>query len=324
MAGSTLRELVIKAGGPEDRRLQARTVQFPKQDADGNTIKVEGRRDVVDKIIASIESIVSERESQVAETVDVPVEKHRTLIGRGGDAKRHLEAQFKVSIDIPRQGSGQTGVKIAGLPADVEKAKEHISSLVKEQPGETLQIPRKYHHAIADNGQFFRRLRNDHKVTVDHLGHTLPPKPKPSNTRANNAALPLITDDAEAAADAHSWNVVDASSSEEEGNIPWVLRGSPENIEKAKKAINAALEQAQKNNVIGYLVLPDPSTYRHVIGQGGSKVNSIRKQSGCKINVPRDQARDEAIEIIGSKEGCEMAKDLILEAVREGQAARRD
>ncbi|RYO77268.1 hypothetical protein DL766_003307 [Monosporascus sp. MC13-8B] len=322
--GSTLRDLVIKAGGPEDRRQQARTVQFPKQDADGNTIKVEGRRDVVDKIIDSIQSIVSERESQVTETVEVPVEKHRTLIGRGGDAKRHLESQFKVSIDIPRQGSGQTGVKIAGLPADVEKAREHISSLVKEEQGETLQIPRKYHHAIADNGQFFRRLRLDHKVTVDHLGQPLPQKPKPSSTRDNNAALPLITDDADAAADAHSWHLVDAASPSEEGDIPWVLKGNPENIEKAKKAINAALEQAQKNNAIGYLILPDPSTYRHVIGQGGSKVNSIRKQSGCKINVPRNQAQDEAIEVIGSKEGCEKAKDLILEAVREGQAGRRD
>lgn len=323
-AGSTLRDIVIKAGGPEDRRLQARTVQFPKQDADGNTIKIEGRSDVVDKIISSIQSIVSERESQVTEIIDVPIEKHRTLIGRGGDAKRQLESQFKVSIDIPRQGSSQTGVKIVGLPADVEKAKEHISSLTKEQQGETIQVPRKYHHAISDNGAFFRRLRHDHKVTVDHLGESLPPKPKPSATRASDTALPLITDDADAAADAHSWQLVDAVS-EEEGDIPWALKGSPENIEKAKKAINTALEQAQKNNAIGYLVLPDPSTYRHVIGQGGSKVNSIRKQSGCKINVPRDQARDEAIEVIGSREGCEKAKTLILEAVREGQAGgRRD
>ncbi|KAI0894562.1 putative RNA binding effector protein Scp160 [Annulohypoxylon nitens] len=321
--GTTLRDIVIKAGGPEDRRLQARTIQFPKQDADGNAIKIEGRQDVVDKIIDSIKALVLERESQVTESMEVPVEKHRSLIGRGGETKRQLESQFNVSIDIPRQGSGLTGVKLVGQPADVEKAKDHISSLIKEQQGETIQVPRKYHNAISENGQFFRRLRNDHKVTVDHAGQSVPPKPKPSSTRANNDALPLITDDAEAANDAHSWTIVDTASSED-GDIPWVLKGSQDNIEKAKKAIAAALEQAQKNNTVGYLILPDPSTYRHVIGQGGSKVNSIRKQSGCKINVPRDQARDEAIEIQGSKEGCEKAKELILQAVREGQAGRRD
>ncbi|KAI0912029.1 putative RNA binding effector protein Scp160 [Ustulina deusta] len=321
--GSTLRDIVIKAGGPEDRRLQARTVQFPKQDADGNDIRIEGRRDVVDKIIASIEAFVSQRESQVTETLDVPVEKHRTLIGRGGEAKRQLESQFNVSIDIPRQGSGSTGVKLVGLPADVEKAKDHISSLVKESQGETVQIPRKYHNAISENGQFFRRLRIDHKVTVDHAGQIPPAKSKAPNTRANTGALPLITDDAEAAADAHSWIIVDTASPEE-GDIPWVLKGNQDNIEKAKKAIATALEQARNNNSTGYLVLPDPSTYRLVIGTGGSKVNAIRKQSGCKINVPRDQARDEAIEVLGSREGCEKAKDLILAAVREGQSGRRD
>ncbi|KAI0408400.1 putative RNA binding effector protein Scp160 [Xylaria palmicola] len=321
--GSTLRDIVIKAGGPEDRRLQARTVQFPKQDADGNGIRIEGRRDVVDRIIASIEAFVSQRENQVTETFDVPVEKHRTLIGRGGETKRQLESQFNVSIDIPRQGSGLTGVKVVGMPADVEKAKGHISSLVKESQGESVQIPRMYHHAISENGQFFRRLRNDHNVTVDHAGQTPPAKSKAPSTRGNTGALPLITDDAEATADTHSWIIVDAASSEE-GDIPWVLKGNRDNIEKAKRVINAALEQAQKNNSTGYLVLPDPSTYRLVIGTGGSKVNSIRKQSGCKINVPRDQAKDEAIEILGSKEGCEKAKDLILAAIREGQSGRRD
>ncbi|KAI0155188.1 putative RNA binding effector protein Scp160 [Xylariaceae sp. FL1272] len=321
--GSTLRDLVIKAGGPENPRLQARTIQLPKSDVNENGIKIEGRQEVVNKIVAAIEALVSERESQVTEVLDVPIEKHRSLIGRGGEAKRQLESQFKVSIDIPRQGSGSTAVKIVGLPADVENAKQHIASSTKETPGETMQIPRKYHHAISDNGQFFRKLRNDHKVTIDHAGQSTPPKPKATNTRGNSGALPLITDDAETTADAHSWTIVDIGSSEE-GDIPWVLRGNQDNIETAKRAIATALEQAQKNNSTGYLVLPDPSTYRFIIGPGGSKVSAIRKQSGCKINVPRNQDKEEAIEILGSKEGCEEAKDLILEAVRDGQSGRRD
>jgi hypothetical protein len=34
--------------------------------------------------------------------------------------------------------------------------------------------------------------------------------------------------------------------------------------------------------------------------------------------VPRDQAKDEAIEVCGSAEGVEKAKELILQAVKEG------
>lgn len=241
----------------------------------------------------------------------MPTDKHRSLIGRGGEAKKRMEEQFKVTIDIPRQGSADTAVKITGQEADVEKAKEYIVNVTKEKPSETIQVPRNLHQAVSNGGQFFRKMRNDFNVTVDHAGQTPPPKPSAA-PRANGGALPLITDDADA--ETHSWNIV-SSVSDEDGDIPWVLKGSPENIEKAKAAIVAAMDGA-KDNVSGYLVLPDPKTYRHVIGQGGSKVNSIRKQSGCKINVPRDNG--EAIEVIGTKEGVEKARDLILVAVRDG------
>lgn len=266
-----------------------------------------------------MEQIIAQRDNQVAETIDVPTEKHRSLIGRGGEAKKALESKFNVSIDIPRQGSEQTGVKISGQPAEVAKAKEHILDLVKDEEGTTVQVPKSVHHAISDNGQFFRKLRSDHKVTVDHAGHKVPAKPAaPSNTRANGGALPLITDEQDA--DAFSWNVV-STTSDLEGEIPWVLRGPVDNVAKARSILAAAIEQARNTTTTGYLVLPDPKTYRYVIGQGGSKVNSIRHATGCKITVPRDQARDEAIEISGSAEGVEKAKDMVLEAVKEGSAS---
>lgn len=281
-------------------------------------IKIEGKKDVVENIIATIQQIIAERDNQTAETIEISTDKHRSLIGRGGETKKDLESKFKVSIDIPRQGSGQSGVKITGLHADVEKAKAHILNLVKDQEGETVQVPRNVHHTIADNGQFFRKMRNEHQVTVDHAGQKVPPKPVvPTNTRANGA-LPLITDDTAASADLFSWTVVNTADSSTEGDIPWVLRGAPENLVTAKATLLAAIDQASKNSHAGYLVLPDPRTYRYVIGQGGSKVNSIRKATGCKITVPRDQARDEAIEILGSAEGVEKAKELVLNAVKEG------
>ena len=268
-----------------------------------------------------MQQIVAERDSQTTETIDVSTDKHRSLIGRGGETKKDLESKFKVLIDIPRQGSGHTAVKIAGQPTDVEKAKTHILDLVKDQEGESIQVPRKFHHIIADNGQFFRKLRNDHKVRVDHGGHRLPPKPvAPSNARANGGALPLITDAADEISNVHSWNVVNTDDSDVEGEIPWILQGSPENVAKARAALLAAIEQAAKHTTTGYLVLPDPQTYRYVIGQGGKQVNSIRNNTGCKITVPRDQAKDEAIEISGTEDGVEHAKELILKAVEDGRS----
>ncbi|KAF4541960.1 RNA binding effector protein [Lasiodiplodia theobromae] len=326
--GANIRDIVINAGGPDDRRELARMVRFPRAESEENTIRVEGNAAVVDKIVAAIEGLVSTRDSQVTEFIEVAPEKHRMLIGRGGETRRNLESQFKVTVDVPKQtatGAARSQVKIVGQPQDVEKAKEHIASMIKEQEGETVQVPRRLHHAVSDNGQFFRRLRNDLRVTVDHAGQQPPPKPTTagaSNIRANAGSnAPLITDDPSSTKDAHAWDIVDnlpASDDSEDGNIPWILRSSnPENVAKAKALLEKAMEEKSKPSCTGYLILPDPKLYRYVVGPGGSQINSIRKKTGTRVQVPRGGDGNEAIEIVGSREGVEQARDIILELVKD-------
>jgi rRNA processing protein Krr1/Pno1 len=57
---------------------------------------------------------------------------------------------------------------------------------------------------------------------------------------------------------------------------------------------------------------------RLVVGSGGSTINDLRKKTGTKIQVPRDQAKDEAIEILGTRDGCEQARQMILDIVSKG------
>jgi rRNA processing protein Krr1/Pno1 len=314
--GNTLRDIVVKAGGPDDRQAQARLVRFPNQDSESNEITVQGSSGIVDKIIASIERIVAEKENQVTEILPVAPEKHRKLIGREGATRRDLEAKFKVTIDIPRQRPGvpQTNpdIKITGVPSAVEECKAHITEMVKEPDGELLEVPRRLHHAIADGG-FFMQLQKDFKVTVDHNGIPRPSKPedpKPSSAKD----MPLITDDG--SDEKIFWEVVENTASGEEGTYPWVLRGKPEQVEQAKAEIQRAIENAEKQSFTGFLILPDPRKYRLVVGPGGSTVDKIRKETGCRITVPRNQTGGgEAIVLNGDKNGLEQAKDAILKVV---------
>lgn len=312
--------LIEKAGGPTDARGRARTIRFPKTAEEGDGIRLEGHASVVDKLSAAILAIVAEQESQVMDTVDVKQEKHRLLIGRGGESKRQLEQQFGVNINIPRQtdtGPQRTQVKISGQPDAVQKAKAHIAHITKEQDGLEVAVPRKYHHIIADNGQFFRRLRNDHRVTVDHSGQRPPPRPTaPVPQRANGGAMPLITDDQSANVNNHSWETHNLHASVEDGEIPWVLTGpSPEAIAQAQSKLEKALMDASSKDTVGFLILPDPRTYKRVVGPGGIEINRIRAQTGTKIQVPRDQGQGEAIEITGTQAGVHEARDLILQIV---------
>ncbi|KAE8354695.1 hypothetical protein BDV28DRAFT_130488 [Aspergillus coremiiformis] len=322
--GANIRKIVADAGGPTDGGA-SRIVRFPRPESSDTTIKLEGNGQIVDKIIAAIEGFVKEREDQVTENVEVPSTQHRLLIGRGGETRRGIESKFNITLDIPKQGSGRSDIKLKGPSNAVAEAKEHILAMLKDQQGETVEVPRNLHHAISDNGSFFRRLRNDYQVTVDHAGQQIPPKPASEDSRGavNGASsLPLITDEPGQAADAHSWKVIDNSPAVngpiQPATIPWVLAGGRDNVARAKSALEKAIANASQQSATGYLILPDPKTYRFVVGQGGSQINAIRKQTGCRINVPKDQAKGEAIEVKGSKEGLEQAKDMILEAVRAG------
>jgi predicted PilT family ATPase len=327
--GANIRKIVADAGGPEDGSA-ARMVKFPRPESDDTTIRLEGNGAVVERIAAAIEEFVRQKEDQVTVTIEVPPSQHRFLIGRGGETRRNLESQFNIILDVPKQGSGRTDVKITGPSCVIGDAKAHILSMVKEQQGETVQVPRNLHHVIAENGSFFRRLRNDLQVTVDHAGQQTPPRPGPEDTRGGvnygPTLLPLITDEPSTSSDSHSWRIVDTSvpdTSDPSSTtiIPWVLSGTSENVAKAKVMLEKAVAAASQQSATGYLILPDPKTYRFVIGPGGSQINAIRKRTGCRINVPKDQARGEAIEIKGSKDNLEIAKDMILEAVRAGASA---
>ncbi|KAF3492312.1 lysine-rich arabinogalactan protein 19 [Arthroderma uncinatum] len=325
--GANIRKLIVECGGPDDSTA-SRIVKFPRAESEETTIKLEGKEVVVTNLINAIEEFVRQKEDQVTASLDVPQAQHRLLIGRGGDTRRQLEAQFNVILDVPKQGSTRTDVKIKGPSASVEEAKTHIQSMLKDQQGETVEVPRHLHHIISDNGAFFRQLRNNHQVTVDHAGHKIPTRPSPaaSESRNDSGSLPLITDSADTPIDTFSWKIVEpnttapSDSTTEPTTIPWVLSGSPEAVTKAKSLLNAAIQSASQPSCTGYLILPDPKTYRFVVGTGGSQINAIRARTGCRINVPKGQSSSEAIEIKGSKDNLEVAKEMILEAVKAGSA----
>lgn len=335
-AGDNIKRMVAAAGGPDDGRERARMVQFPKADSSESSIRVEGPKELVDKICASIQSFVDQRESQVTESIEVPPARHGKLIGRGGETRKALESEFNIILAVPNTsttGAARSIIKITGMPSEVAKAKERIASMTQEQPGETIIIPVRLHHAVADssNGNLFRNLSRNLKVTVDHAGRQRPARPEASTRpAAASSNLPLITDDAadtssQNAETNHSFDIVDATTgagADGEETIPWVLKGADAaNITKARQMIEAAMSAAQ-NSVTGYLRLPDPKTYRYVIGAGGATVNGIRKQTGCDITVPPSGSRDDAIKLRGTKEAILQAKDLVIEAVMNATSSR--
>ena len=273
LSGANIRNIIVQCGGPDDR--SARIVRFPPQDSPESKISVEGPKALVEKIVARLEEFAADLENRVTEVIEVAPPKHFKIIGRGGDVRRNIESKFGVGIEIPKKdtpGPAGSKVKVSGTAANVENAKAHILDLVAEQEGETIQVPRSLHHRISDNGQFFRRLRNDHGVTVDHAGNNAPPRPTAPRTRgrANEGSLPLITDDAPNA-NTHSWELVEHDATAEgsdDSAIPWILRGPAGERGSRSQAAGSGAgggAEAVRDRI------PDPAGSECVPGRRGSR-----------------------------------------------------
>ena len=336
-----MRQLIVNAGGSDDPKEQGRLVRIPPKSAPEDVIRLEGHRDIVERLIESIQNFIDQRDKQVTEVVTVAPERHGLLIGKQGQTRTSLESEFNVTLDIPNQsvlGPERSVVRLSGEPADVERAKERILGMVKGQEGETVHVPQRLHHAVVDssNPNIFRTLQRDLRVTVDHAGHPRPPRPEVGPpARSNGAAvagLPLITDgeidtSMHDVNEHHTWDVQSAvPTGDGEGaneTIPWVLKGADAaSIAEAKERLLQAVAAAE-NAHTGFLVLPDPGMNRYVIGERGSTINKIRRETECRVEVPQARGSREPIKIVGNKEAVEHAKQLVLEAVTAGGSGRR-
>ena len=334
-SGTKLRETVIKAGGPDGTGAQLGLVKFPASGSGESVITLAGDPAVVDKIKKEFEEIVDELKSKTTIGFAVPKAQHSTLIGRGGASLREVQDQYKVEVLFPgSRGYKQASiteadtkevpasdlVKISGRQEACDAAKEAILS--KVLPMQCVNVPRKYHRAIASNGATFRKLRSNYKVIVDH-GSVKPPTGS-SKVKTNGSAAPtsrIDDDDAQVnGGDDYDWDVRENidEGDDTEGDVPWNLKGEdPKLLERAGKYITDLLKEVSQYTHTGHLNVPQ-TKHRFIIGRGGSTVTKIRDESGCKIDVPNNQ-NSSVIVITGSKVGIETARKLILEAIEKAK-----
>lgn len=316
--GSAMRDIIAQAGETFNSRL----IQIPAAGRKDSQIKVHGKKKVVAKIIKIIQAIVDERESQVEIKVPVAPERHGAIIGPAGAIKKDIETSCAVAIFVPKQGSKTSegepdfNIRVVGKQDAVEKAREKIEKLTADDFKVSLDIPKQFHALISDHGVFIRKLRTDYNVRVDHARASFP-KDQAIKVPAEAIGEALITD--EKPENLSKWTVIpDPSLANDSGKtIPWRLKGSDADCEKAKTAIEKTLSNVKEYNSLGFLWLADPSRYGLVIGPQGSRINSIRAKSGAAVFVPKASAKREenVITLRGSEAQLEKAKILILECI---------
>ncbi|VDC07722.1 unnamed protein product [Peniophora sp. CBMAI 1063] len=333
--GSGLKELITRCGGPSEPRAQAGLVRFPRQGEEPNDeVRLRGDKKVVEKLRTEMEKIVGELKDRVTLGVAIPASAHRALIGRGGrnltdfQAKHGVQVQYPGShaynsagtpenadelADVPREDL----VKISGSRANIEAAIEDLKATAKSAAPEgvtdTVTVQLKYHHAITQQGNLFRTLRT-FGVHTDESARpsksAVPPRP------SNGSAAPAARiDDTEEAAPGIQWETAENYADAEDGEATWTLKARDEaGLERAKKLIAEAQAKAERMSHVGFLTLPDRTSFPRIVGSKGANIARMHGETGADITVGRD---DNTIVIMGTETAIEEAKDAILRIVND-------
>jgi rRNA processing protein Krr1/Pno1 len=106
-------------------------------------IGIAGSKEASEKAQKCIEDIIMYGHSEIThpglvhEELDVPAWAYAFLIGKGGSELRHIQKNWQVKVNIPREHSANTNVVVVGEPRDVARAKEYIEKQISNAESQT-------------------------------------------------------------------------------------------------------------------------------------------------------------------------------------------
>ncbi|KAI9292692.1 hypothetical protein K502DRAFT_294937 [Neoconidiobolus thromboides FSU 785] len=320
-----------------------------KEESEGESdITILGTKSGIKEAQKRILKIVSEMEQKVTEQVIIPNKFHSNLIGPGGSRIRQLVAKVQgldssdpeVNANMVKfpKGKDDDTVTVKGdkeIVAKVIDALKQASSALENINTITVEIDPEHHATlIGRGGAIIKSLMNKYEVDLNF------PRRDSKGPEASIITISGNLENCEAVKkDLLSRIPVNESfdfpqkfhhsllgrgnSTIRKLQISWVLKGSNDNIAKAKKYLEKLYKDIKdKNHVIR--LYSHPSTHGLIVGRGGSTINQIRAETKCEIELPSNNNNSRrkgdnspfsdgtAIIICGSEENTLLAKDQII------------
>jgi polyribonucleotide nucleotidyltransferase len=337
--GQGLKDLVARCGVASDSKQLGNLIRFPRQGEEpSNEVRLRGEPGIVNKLKVELEKAVAALRDRVVLIVEIPAALHKNLIGRGGQHLNSLQESTGAQVQFPGSRSyAQVGepenelgavdpaniVKVIGSRAACEKAIESLKKSVKVSPEvvtSTVTVPLKYHHAISQQGQFFRNLRTL-GVQVDQSIQAEKPS-LPARPASSSAVAARIDEEEDSSTPEIEWEVVPNYQNAEEGESVWTLKARDQaGLENAQKLVKEAIEHAKGMSLVGFLTLPDRSSFPRIVGSKGSNVMRLRQETGADVHVSRE---NNTIVIVGSEGDITAAKNAIIKSASGGRQRRQD
>ncbi|KIM31115.1 hypothetical protein M408DRAFT_327405 [Serendipita vermifera MAFF 305830] len=341
--GVGLKNLLARVGAPSDPKEQAGLVKFPQS---GDEVVIRGERALVKKVQAELERVVAGLRERIVLGVVIPAEKHRMLIGHGGQPLMELEKKTGAEVQFPgsrsynqvapaenaaelEEADPKNVVKVVGPRAACEKAIAELLESVAKAPSREKRenntqrngssssvakasVPFKHYHILRQTGNLLRDLRA--------VGVNFSQEGKPAHE--DGAGTGRIDDEVEVDSHGVEWRLVGYGAGVESGSTELTLRArDAEGLESGQKIINDALAKADKITHVGYMTFPDRSAFPRIIGAKGAVINDLSVETDSEIIVPRD---DTTVKIYGDEAAVARAKEAITRVAFGGRRNRNE
>ncbi|XP_076580372.1 vigilin [Chaetodon auriga] len=244
-------------------------------------ISIAGRAEKCELAKAALLALVP-----ITEDVEVSYELHRYIIGQKGSGIRKMMEEYEVNIWVPQPEKQLDVIKVTGLVANVERAKQGLLERVKELQAE----------------QEDRALRS-FKVTM-----SVDPKFHPKIIGRKGAVISQIRKD-------HDVSIQFPDKGDEQQDLI-VISGYERNVEEAREAIQQLVAELQE--MVSQDVHLDPRTHARIIGARGKAIRKLMEEFKVDIRFPQPGSDEpDKVTVTGLPETVDNAIDHLLNLEEE-------
>uniref|UniRef100_A0A669EKD5 Vigilin n=1 Tax=Oreochromis niloticus TaxID=8128 RepID=A0A669EKD5_ORENI len=253
-----------------------------------DVITISGRAEKCELAKAALLALVP-----ITEDVEVSYELHRYIIGQKGIGIRKMMEDYEVNIWVPQPEKQLDVIKVTGLAANVERAKQGLLERVKELQAE----------------QEDRALRS-FKVTM-----SVDPKFHPKIIGRKGAVISQIRKD-------HDVSIQFPDKGDEQQDLI-VISGYERNVEEARQAIQQLVAELQE--MVSQDVHLDPRTHARIIGARGKAIRKLMEEFKVDIRFPQPGSDEpDKVTVTGLPETVDNAIDHLLNLEEEYVSAGDD
>ncbi|RVE60522.1 hypothetical protein OJAV_G00181790 [Oryzias javanicus] len=244
-------------------------------------ITISGRAEKCEVAKAALLALVP-----ITEDVEVSYELHRYIIGQKGSGIRKMMEEYEVNIWVPQPEKQLDIIKVTGLAANVERAKQGLLERVKELQAE----------------QEDRALRS-FKVTL-----SVDPKFHPKIIGRKGAVISQIRKD-------HDVSIQFPDKGDEQQDLI-VISGYERNVEEARQAIQQLVAELQE--MVSQDIHLDPRTHARIIGARGKAIRKLMEEFKVDIRFPQPGSDEpDRVTVTGLPETVGSAIDHLLNLEEE-------